>query len=250
MTLLVEGLSVRYGALAVLDRVSFEVGDGDAVGFFGANGAGKTTLLRALSGLLRFHGGSVTAGRVVLDGRDVTAVQGAALMRCGVGHVLEGRRVFSTLTVDENLRVGAFATGSRAGELRRRALELFPPLADRLHVRAALLSGGEQQMLVLARALMGAPRLLLLDEPSLGLAPLVVRRIGEILGDVRRGGVALLLAEQSTALALDVTDNAHLLEHGRVSRSGRTADLVADGAVRAAYLGTSAGDAIVKAASA
>ena len=245
----VDGLTVRYGgALLAVDRVSFEVPDGGAVSLLGANGAGKTTVLRAISGLLRFHGGAVESGRVNFAGRDITGVECSRLVNRGIAQVLEGRRIFAGLTTSENLRAGGFVSRHRNDEIRAHVLELFPQLEPRLDVAAGLLSGGEQQMLAIGRALMAGPRLLLLDEPSLGLAPLVVRRIGDVLATINRDdGVGLLLVEQSTALAVATTRQAHLLETGRIVKSGPTAALVADEAVRASYLGTSAGGDLVTA---
>jgi ABC-type branched-subunit amino acid transport system ATPase component len=246
----VEGLTVRYGgALLAVDSISFEVPDGGAVSLLGANGAGKTTVLRAISGLLRFHGGAVTAGRVHFAGRDITGNECSRLVNLGIAQVLEGRRIFADLSVADNLRAGGFVSGRRGDEIRGHVLELFPLLETRMAVAAGLLSGGEQQMLAIGRALMAGPRLLLLDEPSLGLAPLVVRRIGEVLARINRDdGVGLLLVEQSTALAVATTSQAHLLETGRIVKSAATATLVADESVRASYLGTAAGGDLVAAA--
>lgn len=251
MTLLsVEGLTVRYGGtLLALDSVTFDVPDGGAVSLLGANGAGKSTVLRAVSGLLRFHGGAVEAGRIRFDGQDIAGMECARLVGRGVAQVLEGRRIFADLTVADNLRAGGFARHGRTTELRAHVLELFPVLEQRLEVAAGLLSGGEQQMLAIGRALMAAPRLLLLDEPSLGLAPLIVRRIGDVLARINHDDkVGILLVEQSTALAVATTTQAHLLETGRIVKSAPTAELVADEAVRASYLGTAAGSDMVAAA--
>ena len=241
----VESLSVRYGgAVLALDGVSLDVAEGASIGLLGANGAGKTSLLRAVSGLLRFHGGAVSAGTVRIAGRGVTGAHPSNIVELGLAQALEGRRIFSELTVAENLRVGAFARHARKDMKRRRqaVLDWFPRLAERVNQKGGLLSGGEQQMLAIGRALMARPRLLLLDEPSLGLAPLVVEQIGEVLRDVCRDeGIALLLVDQSTALALRVTERAYLLESGRIRTSGDTAKLLMDGSVRAAYLGTDVG---------
>ena len=249
--LTVENLTVRYGgAVLAVEDVSLDVPEGGAVGLLGANGAGKTTVLRAISGLLRFHGGVIERGVIRLDGQVVTGADCSALVSRGVAQVLEGRRIFGELTVAENLRAGAFSTARRGGStaVREHILELFPILADRLTQPAGLLSGGEQQMLAVGRALMARPRLLMLDEPSLGLAPLVVRRIGEVLARIRADdGVAILLVDQSTALALALTDSAHLLETGHVVDSGPTASLLSDDRVRASYLGTRAGGDLVEA---
>lgn len=250
MTLLsVEGLTVRYGGtLLAVDAVSFDIGEGGSVSLLGANGAGKSTVLRAISGLLRFHGGAIESGRVRFDDHDITGTDCSRLVSLGIAQVLEGRRIFGDLTVAENLRAGGFVSGRRGDQLRTHVLELFPQLEPRLDVAAGLLSGGEQQMLAIGRALMAGPRLLLLDEPSLGLAPLVVRRIGEVLARINRDdGVGLLVVEQSTALAVAITTQAHLLETGRVVKSAPTAQLVADASVRASYLGTIAGTDLVAA---
>jgi ABC-type branched-subunit amino acid transport system ATPase component len=222
-----------------LEDVSLVVPAGGAVCLLGPNGAGKTTLLRAVSGLLAFHGGQVVAGTVRLEGRVVTGADATGLVRAGVVQVLEGRHVFAELTVDENLRAGAFAARQRhrVAEVRAEVLDLFPVLGTRLRQQAGLLSGGEQQMLAIGRGLMGQPRLLMLDEPSLGLAPLVVASIGEALRQVNRRGVAILLVEQSSALAQTVTSHGYLVETGRTRASGPTAELLADEQVRAVYLG-------------
>jgi branched-chain amino acid transport system ATP-binding protein len=239
----VENLRVAYGGTVLaLDNVSFAVPEGGAVALLGANGAGKTTALRAVTGLLRFHGGQVTGGSIRFDGQAILRSDAASLVAAGIGQVLEGRRVFADLTVAENLRVGGFA--ARAGrperEVRETVGELFPVLAKRADQPAGLLSGGEQQMLAIARALMAQPRLLILDEPSLGLAPRVVAHIGEALREINRLGCALLLVEQSTALVVRVAEHAYLLETGRVRAQGAAETLLSDGHVRASYLGTEA----------
>jgi ABC-type branched-subunit amino acid transport system ATPase component len=239
----VENLCVAYGGTVLaLDDVSFSVPEGGAVALLGANGAGKTTALRAVTGLLRFHGGQVTAGSIRFGGQEILRADTASLVADGIGQVLEGRRVFADLTVAENLRVGAFAARARGPEreMRDKVTELFPRLAERADQPAGLLSGGEQQMLAIGRALMAQPRLLILDEPSLGLAPRMVAQIGEALREINQRGCALLLVEQSTALVLRVTDHAYLLETGRVRANGAVEDLLSDGSVRASYLGTAA----------
>ncbi|GHI98930.1 MULTISPECIES: ABC transporter ATP-binding protein [Streptomyces] len=241
----VEKLDVTYGrALSALRSVSLDVPHGAVVALLGANGAGKTTLLRAVSGTLRLHRGAITAGGVrygdtVLDGRDpVTAV------RAGVVQVPEGRRVFAGLTVDENLRAGGLGLNRRAPaqvrEARDRVLALFPRLAERTRQAAGLLSGGEQQMLAIGRALMAAPRLLLLDEPSLGLAPMMVDRIAEVVREINAGGTAVLLVEQNAGMALSLAERAHVLEVGEVRLSGDAAELARTDAVRRLYLGETA----------
>lgn len=241
----VEKLDVTYGrALSALRSVSLDVPHGAVVALLGANDAGKTTLLRAVSGTLRLHRGAITAGGVrygdtVLDGRDpVTAV------RAGVVQVPEGRRVFAGLTVDENLRAGGLGLNRRAPaqvrEARDRVLALFPRLAERTRQAAGLLSGGEQQMLAIGRALMAAPRLLLLDEPSLGLAPMMVDRIAEVVREINAGGTAVLLVEQNAGMALSLAERAHVLEVGEVRLSGDAAELARTDAVRRLYLGETA----------
>ena len=237
----VEDLRVTYGgSVLALDGIDFSVPHGGAVALVGANGAGKTTALRAVTGLLRFHGGQVTDGTIRFAGRSIARADAAALVAAGIGQVLEGRRVFADLTVAENLRVGAFHNRRRARALREQLGQLFPVLGERADQPAGQLSGGQQQLLAIARALMAEPQLLLLDEPSLGLAPRVVAQIAEALRAVNERGCALLLVEQSTALALRVTEQAYLLETGRVRAHAATAKLLADGRVRASYLGTEA----------
>lgn len=235
-----QSVSVVYGGVLAVEEVSLTVAPGGAACLLGPNGAGKTTLLRAVSGLLGFHGGRVVSGRVRYRGRDVTGAPADRLVRLGVCQVLERRHVFPDLTVAENLRAGAFARRDRraVGASLDMVLDLFPVLRERLRQQAGLLSGGEQQMLAIGRALMGRPELLLLDEPSLGLAPLVVAGIGHALQAVReRTGLSILLVEQSSAMAGAVTERGYLLESGRVRAEGATADLLADDQVRSVYLG-------------
>ena len=244
----VRQATVRYGgAVLALADVSLEVGAGEAVALVGANGAGKTTLLRAVGGLLAYHRGAVVTGDIRFDGRSTTRADASRLVALGIAQTLEGRRVFADLTVGQNLRLGAFAARDRTRErrLRGEVFEMFPILGERVDQRAGLLSGGQQQMLAVGRALMAQPRLLLLDEPSLGLAPIVVAEIGEALRRIADAGTAILLADQSTTLALHVTRHAHLLESGRLLMSGPTAELLLDDAVRGSYLGTASGHELV-----
>ena len=239
----VDGLRVAYGgSVLALDGIGFSVPSGGAVALVGANGAGKTTALRAVTGLLRFHGGQVTAGSIRFAGRRIEGADTASLVAAGIGQVLEGRRVFADLTVAENLRIGAFQNRTDRPErsIREELEELFPILAERSEQPAGQLSGGQQQLLAIARALMSQPRLLILDEPSLGLAPRVVAQIGDALRAVNERGCALLLVEQSTALAMRVTEHAYLLETGRIRAHAPTRELLSDGRVRASYLGTPA----------
>ena len=242
----VQEVTVRYGgAVLALEDVSLDVGAGEAVALLGANGAGKTTLLRAVGGLLAYHGGAVVSGDIRFDGRSTRRADAARLVAAGIAQTLEGRRVFAELTVGAE-PAPRRVRGARDRERRRdEVFELFPILRERVDQRAGLLSGGQQQMLAIGRALMAAPRLLLLDEPSLGLAPIVVGEIGEALRRIADAGTAILLADQSTTLALRVTRHAHLLESGRALTSGPTGELLLDDAVRASYLGTASGHALV-----
>jgi branched-chain amino acid transport system ATP-binding protein len=235
----VSELSVTYRGLRGLGGVTLRVPAAGAVCLLGPNGAGKTTLLRAISGLLAFHGGQVSSGTIRYKGEPITGTDPARLVRSGIVQVLEGRHVFAGLSVEENLRSGAFAHRDRRRriELFDEVAGLFPPLARRLRQPAGLLSGGEQQMLAIGRALMCDPQLLLLDEPSLGIAPLIVRSIGEALRHINDQGVGILLAEQSMTLALSVASYGYLIESGTIKISGPAAGLLADDEVRATYLG-------------
>jgi len=235
----VHDLAVSYRGLRGLDGVSLRVPAGGAVCLLGPNGAGKTTLLRAVSGLLGFHGGRVTKGTIRYRGEQVTGADPARVVRSGIVQVLEGRRVFSDLNVEDNLRAGTVARRDRrrSAELFDQVVELFPPIARRLRQPAGLLSGGEQQMLAIGRALMCDPRLLLLDEPSLGIAPLIVGSIAQALRRINDQGVGILLAEQSMTLALAVSSDGYLIESGAIRLSGPIGQLLADDEVRATYLG-------------
>ncbi len=236
----VSELTVTYGPVLALEGVSLSVGPGSAVGLLGPNGAGKSTFLRAVSGLLRFHGGRIAHGDIRYDGEPVTRRDAAGRVSGGIAQVLEGRHVFADLSVEDNLRAGQLHRRRGAGAARARVLDLFPLLGQRLGQKAGLLSGGEQQMLAIGRALMSEPRLLLLDEPSLGLAPLVIRDIADALRSITAGGTTLVLVEQSSAMATRVTTRAHIIDSGRLRAEGPTADLLADQSVRAAYLGVQA----------
>jgi branched-chain amino acid transport system ATP-binding protein len=243
----VEGLDVTYGrALSALRSVSLTVPHGGVVTLLGANGAGKTTLLRSVSGTLRLHRGTITAGHIRYDGTPLDGRDPVAAVRAGVVQVPEGRRVFAGLTVDENLRSGGLGLGRRAPaqvrEARERVFALFPRLAERTRQAAGLLSGGEQQMLAIGRALMAAPRLLLLDEPSLGLAPKMVHRIAEVVREINAQGTAVLLVEQNAGMALSLADHAHVLEVGEIRLSGPAGELARTDAVRRLYLGEETGE--------
>ncbi|WP_211354970.1 ABC transporter ATP-binding protein [Blastococcus colisei] len=230
----VTDLQAGYGALRVLHGITLSVAPNEVVGVLGANGAGKTTLLRAISGAVRPQGGSV-----VLHGRTVTGMPDYELTRAGVGHVPSGRELFADLSVDDNLMMGAHSVpAARAGELRDRVLELFPALGSMLDRRAGALSGGEQQMLAFGRALMTDPSLLLLDEPSTGLAPAIVASLFDALRQlIAEGGMSVVLVEQNAGLALEVVERAFVLRQGRIVLAGTAADLGNDTQLVDAYLG-------------
>jgi len=232
--LAVENLDVFYGDVQALDGVSLDVEEGAIVAIVGANGAGKTTLIRTLAGMQR-----PARGRIRLNGADIAGWPSYRVCNLGVGQVAEGRQIFPTLSVDENLEIGAMlprARGARARN-RDRALALFPILAERARQPAGTLSGGEQQMLAIARCLMGAPQLIMFDEPSLGLAPGLVRVVLDAIRDLNRDGLTCLLVEQNVALSLKLASRAYVLENGRVTLTGSGAELLADDRVRSAYLG-------------
>jgi branched-chain amino acid transport system ATP-binding protein len=230
----VRDLRVDYGGIQALRGISLDVPEGQVVALIGANGAGKTTTLRAISRMLR-----PTAGTITFLGEDVTRLESHQLVARGMAHAPEGRGIFLNLTVRENLELGAYLRRDRAGieADADKAYALFPILAERRDQVAGTLSGGEQQMLAVARALMSRPRLLLLDEPSLGLAPQVVERIFAVLREVNQGGVALLLVEQNAHKALQLAHRAYVLETGQVVMSGSGRELLASPEVRKAYLG-------------
>ena len=230
----VRDLEAGYGPIRALDRVSIDVEDGELVALIGANGAGKTTLLMAISGVVPPRGGSIRFAGASLGG-----LQPHEVMRLGVGHAPEGRRIFPRLTVRENLELGGFTQQDRA-KLRRdidEACGLFPVLGERMDQLGGTLSGGEQQMLAIARALVGHPRLLLLDEPSLGLAPLIVAKVFEVIAALSARGIGVLLVEQNARAALKLANRGYVLETGRITLSGSGAELAADRRVRDAYLG-------------
>ena len=238
--LTVRDLDVTYqGAIAAVRGVSLEVPDRGVVALLGANGAGKTTILRAISGLLRSVGGRVTGGAISYDGQPITALDPAKIVRLGITQAPEGRRLFGTLTVEENLRTGAFAARDPVATRHAydRVMELFPILGERRRTMAGYLSGGEQQMLAIGRALMASPRLLLLDEPSLGLAPVIVQQIGTIIGEISAAGTAVLLVEQNAQMALAHATHGYVLETGRVALDQPAAELLRDESVRTFYLG-------------
>jgi branched-chain amino acid transport system ATP-binding protein len=231
----VKHVSAGYGAATVLQDLSFSVGEGQAVAILGANGAGKTTLLKTICGLIR-----ASAGAIEFDGASVTRLATYEIARRGAVMVPEGRQILGPLTVGENLRLGHLAAAGRGGMLRvdlEQVFDLFPILAERRNQVAGHLSGGQQQMLAIGRALMGRPRLLLLDEPSLGLGPTIVAQVFETLARVHRSGLTLLLVEQNAKRALDATDYAYVIERGRIVHQGPSRLLQSDPLVVEHYLG-------------
>ncbi len=230
----IENLEVSYGLIRAIKGISLEVNEGEIVSLIGANGAGKTTTMHALCNLLPKQN-----GRVVFDGTDITNMPAHRLVPLGISQVPEGRRIFGELTVAENLRLGAYTRHSKQeyAETVARIYERFPILRERSRQIAGTLSGGEQQMLAMSRALMAHPRLLLLDEPSMGLSPLYVSEVFDMIRKIREDGTTILLVEQNAKKALSISDRAYVLEIGRITRSGTGAELLADDAIRRAYLG-------------
>jgi branched-chain amino acid transport system ATP-binding protein len=229
-----SSVSASYGAVPAINDVSITIAEGEAVGLLGANGAGKSTTLRVISGLVR-----KTSGRIRFMGTDLAALPAHEIPELGIAHVPEGRQVFPEMTVQENLEIGAYVPKAKA--VRRRSLDLvygiFPRLADRKKQLAGTMSGGEQQMLALGRGLMLQPRLLMLDEPSLGLAPVMTDVTFEKIAEIHRIGTAILLVEQNVSRALSLVQRAYVLESGRVMMHGSSAELANDKQVQAAYLG-------------
>ncbi len=231
----VQGLSVSYGAIAALRGVSITAAAGEAVAILGANGAGKTTLLRALSGQLAAKSGTVT-----LEGQPILGLRPAKIVQAGIAHVPEGRQIFGRLSVRDNLRLGAFlpSKGKLLAEDEERIYSLFPRLSERAEQIAGTMSGGEQQMLAIGRALLSRPKVLLLDEPSMGLAPIIVDQIFETLTRIsREDQLTLVIVEQNARAALDLAERGYLLESGEITAEGNSATL-SDSAIRAAYLGS------------
>ena len=230
----IKDLNVFYGAIHALKGISLTVGDGELVSLIGANGAGKTTTLHTISGLLTAASGSIT-----LDGKDLQKVPANTIINLGLAHVPEGRHVFARMTVEENLRMGAYIIKDqkKIAENMEKVYAHFPRLEERYKQLAGTLSGGEQQMLATGRALMTDPKIVLMDEPSMGLSPLLVKEIFAIIEELHRSGITILLVEQNAKMALAVSDRAYVLETGTISMEGRAADLAADDRVRKAYLG-------------
>jgi branched-chain amino acid transport system ATP-binding protein len=237
-SLVFENVEVVYDDVVLAVKgISLKVPQGKIVALLGANGAGKTTALRACTGLLPVHRGEVTRGRITLDGERLERMGAPEIVRAGIAQVMEGRRVFAELTVEENLRLGAYTRRSGVSDAFARVYELFPRLEERRKRTAGYLSGGEQQMLAIGRALMSDPRYLLLDEPSLGLAPSIVQRIRDLLVRINQAGTSILLVEQNAAMALAIADHGYVLETGKVVMDKPAAALREDDDVREFYLG-------------
>lgn len=230
----IDNIDVYYGAIHALKGISLEVNEGEIVTLIGANGAGKSTTLRTISGLLKPKAGSIT-----FLGQNIVGVRAHEIVKKGISQVPEGRRVFAEMTVMENLDLGAFVRKDKAGIQQdlKHVFELFPRLEERKNQSAGTLSGGEQQMLAMGRALMSRPKLLLLDEPSMGLAPLLIKEIFNIIVDINKSGTTVLLVEQNANMALSIANRAYVLETGRITLSGKAQDLAASEDVRKAYLG-------------
>ena len=229
----INDLHVHYGAVNALNGISLTVNDGEIVSLIGANGAGKTTTLRTISGLEK-----ASAGTVKFDGHDLLHTEPSKIISLGLAHVPEGRHIFPEMTVAENLEMGAYAAGSdSAAETMADVFQRFPRLKERRRQAAGTLSGGEQQMLAVGRALMAKPKMILMDEPSMGLSPLLVKEIFSIIREVNRQGITVLLVEQNAKMALAISNRAYVLETGRITLSGSAAELLADDRVKKAYLG-------------
>jgi branched-chain amino acid transport system ATP-binding protein len=233
--LVLENVHTYYGNVHALKGINLTVEEGEIVTLIGANGAGKTTTLRTISGLIKPR-----EGRIIFDGQELNKVPAHKIVYMGISHAPEGRKIFPTLTVEENLLLGAYSLGNDRKAIeanKERVFALFPRLAERRKQLAGTLSGGEQQMLAIGRALMSKPRLLLLDEPSLGLAPMLVKAIFETIKEINRQGVTILLVEQNARAALKLAQRAYVLETGRIVLSGPSHELLQDERVRKAYLG-------------
>lgn len=228
----IEDMHVYYGAIHAVKGVSFEIGEGEIVALIGANGAGKSTILKTISGLMHPRSGSVT-----FMGKNIAHTEAHKLVRQGLAHVPEGRRIFLQMSVQENLEMGAFTQKEVSKEELDRIFELFPRLKERRKQIAGTLSGGEQQMLAMSRALMSKPKLMMLDEPSMGLAPILVDQIFDIIKELHAAGTTILLVEQNASKALEIADRAYVLETGNITLSGTGSELMHSSEVQKAYLG-------------
>lgn len=229
----IKNINVYYGNIYAIKDVSFKIKKGEIVTLIGANGAGKSTILKTISGLLRSKGGSIS-----FKDQEIGTMEPHNIVKTGLAHVPEGRRVFLKMTVQENLEMGAYTKPGRGMDSKLKDVYArFPRLEERKKQQAGTLSGGEQQMLAMGRALMSRPQILMLDEPSMGLAPLLVQQIFDIIKELRKSGVTILLVEQNARMALSIADRGYILETGRIVKSARATDLLNDQAVRKAYLG-------------
>ncbi len=230
----INNLEVHYGVIQALKGISFEVNEGEIIALIGANGAGKTTTLHTISGILQ-----ASSGNIIYDGKDITKVQAHKIVNLGISQVPEGRRVFAQLSVLENLKLGAFIRKDKDGieEDLRNIYERFPRLEERKNQLAGTLSGGEQQMLAMGRALMSRPRIILMDEPSMGLSPIYVSEIFDIIKSINKDGTTVLLVEQNAKKALSIADRAYVLETGKIALSGDAKNLMNNDTVKKAYLG-------------
>ncbi|PQD94275.1 ABC transporter ATP-binding protein [Pradoshia eiseniae] len=230
----IENITVYYGNIQAIKGVTLDIQEGEIVTLIGANGAGKSTLLKTISGLLK-----PKDGQIIYEGKPIGGKAAQAIVKQGISHVPEGRRIFANMTVEENLQLGAYLRRDRAGIKKdmEQVYELFPRLLERVKQQAGTLSGGEQQMLAMGRALMAKPKLLLLDEPSMGLAPLLVKTIFRIIEEIKATGTTILLVEQNAHLALSIADRAYVMETGRIVLSGKANELTESEEVKMAYLG-------------
>ncbi|KWW14072.1 MULTISPECIES: ABC transporter ATP-binding protein [Bacillaceae] len=230
----IEDINVYYGNIQALKGVSLSINEGEIVTLIGANGAGKSTMLKTVSGLLK-----PKQGKILYEGQSIGGKAAQSIVKMGISHVPEGRRVFANMSVEENLQLGAYLRKDKAGikQDMEKVYELFPRLLERLKQQSGTLSGGEQQMLAMGRALMAKPRLLLLDEPSMGLAPLLVKQIFHIIEEINKTGTTILLVEQNANLALSIADRAYVVETGRIVLSGKSEELTASEEIKNAYLG-------------
>jgi branched-chain amino acid transport system ATP-binding protein len=230
----IEDINVYYGNIQALKGISLSINEGEIVTLIGANGAGKSTMLKSISGLLK-----PKQGKIIFEGQSIGGKAAQSIVKMGISHVPEGRRVFANMSVEENLQLGAYLRKDKAGikQDMEKVYELFPRLLERLKQQSGTLSGGEQQMLAMGRALMAKPRLLLLDEPSMGLAPLLVKQIFHIIEEINKTGTTILLVEQNANLALSIADRAYVVETGRIVLSGKSDELTASEEIKNAYLG-------------